>query len=110
MAALSTIALVGGVAALSAGGSIYQGEQQRKAASKSLKQQEQAQAEARTAALREQRIGEERINAANARKADPSAILAMQQAAMGGSPTMLSSATGVDARKLKLGQTGPLGV
>jgi len=90
---------------------IYSGEKARKQQGEALQQQRQAQAEAKTAAEKQQQTAEQNVNRANAKQPDAGAILsAATQAAKGGpAGTMLTGPTGVNAADLSLGKSTLLG-
>jgi hypothetical protein len=91
-----------GIAALSAGYGIYSGERASDVAKKNLRRQTQAQNDAKSAAMAEQRKADEAYRTANKAAPDVSSILAFEEQAggRGVSSTMLSG--GVDRKKLKL--------
>lgn len=116
MSGAVTVAAVATVAAV--GASIYQGEQQRKAASKAADQAEkqanqQADAAAKQAdaAAKQARQAEEATNRANQKKPDVSGILSAAQQAgkAGASGTMLTGPQGIDPDALQLGKNTLLG-
>lgn len=90
--------------AVATGYTIYSGE-------RSAKMQEEAQKDAKRAALAQERKADEAMNAANRKQPDTMAILsAAQQAAKGGpSGTMLTGPAGVSPNALQLGKTSLLG-
>lgn len=90
---------------------IYSGEKAREQQGEALSQQRQAQAEAKTAAEKQQQTAEQNVNRANAKQPDAGAILsAATQAAKGGpAGTMLTGPTGVNAADLSLGKSTLLG-
>ena len=106
MAALSTIALIAGAAALAAGTghSIYEGE---RAAGEQEKAQRLSMAETQKTA----RAADEATNRANQKRPNANAILAAaQQAAKGGmGGTLLTGPQGVNTGELSLGKSTLLG-
>lgn len=106
MAALSTIALIAGAAALAAGTgySIYEGE---RAAGAQEKAQRMSMAETQKTA----RAADEATNRANQKRPNANAILAAaQQAAKGGmGGTLLTGPQGVNTGELSLGKSTLLG-
>lgn len=84
-----TIAAAGIIAAISAGVGVHQGEQSARAGRRNLRQQQRAQSDAQTAALRQRRESEQAFNKANRRKPDITSILAAAQeggSGIGGNP------------------------
>lgn len=79
----------------SIGASIWQGEQQRKAAKENLNRQEQAQKDAAAATAAAQRKAAMEAKKAAAKKPDVTGLLAQAQAIKGPSATMLTKATGI---------------
>ena len=106
MAALSTIALIAGAAALAAGTgySIYEGERTAGA-------QEKAQRMSMAETQKTARAADEATNRANQKKPNANAILAAaQQAAKGGmGGTLLTGPQGVNTGELSLGKSTLLG-
>ena len=106
MAALSTIALIAGAAALAAGTgySIYEGERTAGA-------QEKAQRLSMAEAQKTARAADEATNRANQKRPNANAILAAaQQAAKGGmGGTLLTGPQGVNTGELSLGKSTLLG-
>ena len=106
MAALSTIALIAGAAALAAGTgySMYQGE-------RSANMQEDSQRLSMAQAKQTAQSAEEATNRANQKRPNANAILAAaQQAAKGGmGGTLLTGPQGVNTGELSLGKSTLLG-
>ena len=106
MAALSTIALIAGAAALAAGTgySIYEGERTAGA-------QEKAQRMSMAETQKTARAADEATNRANQKRPNANAILAAaQQAAKGGmGGTLLTGPQGVNTGELSLGKSTLLG-
>ena len=106
MAALSTIALIAGAAALAAGTgySIYEGERTAGA-------QEKAQRLSMAETQKTARAADEATNRANQKRPNANAILAAaQQAAKGGmGGTLLTGPQGVNTGELSLGKSTLLG-
>ena len=98
-------------AATTAAYTIYSGEQAAKKQDEALQQQRQAQAEAKTAAEKQQSIAEQNVNRANSKTPDASAIMsAASQASKGGAAgTMLTGPQGVNTADLNLGKSTLLG-
>lgn len=84
--------------------SIYNGQEQKKAASS-------AQSQARDAALKQEQSADEANNRANQKRPDTAGALAaaQQSGKAGASGTMLTGAQGVDPTALQLGKTTLLG-
>ena len=91
-------------AAIGAGASLIQGQQQKKAASK-------ANRAATENALRQEKSADEAMNKANQKRADQGSLLRDAQAAskMGASGTMLTGSQGIDPNALNLGKNTLLG-
>ena len=91
--------------------SIYAGERAADKQQEALSQQRTAQAEAKTAAEKQQQTSEQAVNRANAKSPDAGAIMsAATQAAKGGpAGTMLTGPQGVNTADLNLGKTTLLG-
>lgn len=91
MAAIPLIPLIA-AAAISGGAAVYQGEQQRKAAKRSLAAQDRAQKEAQSAAIAQRRENEMALNKANQKQPDLLGLLEAEQAAAkaGAASTMLT--------------------
>ena len=96
-------------AAIGAGYSIYSGERSQDMQQRSLRRQNQAQAEAQNAALSQQRKAEEANRAANQQAPDIASLLAFEQQPGGLSSTMLTGAGGIDRSQLRLGRPSLLG-
>ena len=106
MAALSTIALIAGAAALAAGTgySMYQGE-------RSANMQDDAQRQSMAQAKQTAQSAEEATNRANQKRPNANAILAAaQQAAKGGmGGTLLTGPQGANLGEMSLGKSTLLG-
>lgn len=96
--------IAAGVTLLTAGVSLYNGEEQRKAQSRALAQQVKAAKEAQLAS-------DEANNKANARSPDIAGLLSANvlAAANGQAGTMLTGPGGIDNSKLTLGKNDLLG-
>lgn len=95
---------MGITAAIVAGASAYNANQQKQ-------QMKGAQYQAQQAALKQQKQAEEQLNAANKKKPDTMALLdsATQQGRAGQSGTMLTGPQGIDLNALSLGKNTLLG-
>jgi len=93
-----------GAALIGAGTSVYQGQQQKKAANK-------VNAQAQQNAIKQEQAADQATNRANQKRANPTAALdAAAQAGKGGaSGTMLTGPSGIDPNALTLGKTTLLG-
>lgn len=93
------------------GTSIYQGQEQRMAQKRSLKEQRKAQAEATTMQQRQQRQSEEAMARANMQEPDiEERMRAAQEASQqGAASTMLTGAGGVQQPSSMLGRSTLLG-
>lgn len=109
--AATAVYVAAAVAAVGTAYSIYNGERQAGKQEEALTQQRQAQAEAKTAAEKQQSTAEQNVNRANAKQPDAGAILsAAGQAAKGGpAGTMLTGPQGVNPNDLALGKSTLLG-
>ncbi len=98
-------------AATTAAYTIYSGERAADKQNEALQQQRQAQAEAKTAAEKQQATAEQNVNKANSKTPDAGAIMsAASQAAKGGpAGTMLTGPQGVNTADLNLGKSTLLG-
>jgi len=107
-AALTVMAVA---AATTAAYTIYSGEEQSKKQDEALQQQKTAQAEAKTAAEKQQATAEQNVNRANAKQPDAGAILSQASQAAKGGPagTMLTGPMGVNQADLNLGKSTLLG-
>lgn len=99
------------VAGIGTGVAAYQGEQQKKAAKRSLTAQQKAQEEATAAALRQERRNSMDEAKANQRTPDSRAILEgfSSRLSTGGQQNMVTGPGGVDMAKLRLGRPTLLG-
>ena len=90
---------------------IYAGEEQSRKQGEALSQQRQAQADAKTAADKQQQTSEQNTNKANAKQPDVSALLTAAENASkkGTTSTMLTGPMGVNTADLALGKTTLLG-
>lgn len=109
--AITAMQVVAAAAVASTAYSIYSGEKAAGKQEEALNQQRQAQAEAKTAAEKQQQTAEQNVNRANSKSPDAGAILsAASQAAKGGpAGTMLTGTQGVNAADLNLGKSTLLG-
>lgn len=91
-------------AAIGAGVSLYQGQQQKRAAN-------DAAAQAQANAAKQEKAAEEATNRANQKKADPTSLLSAAQSAnqLGAGSTMLTGTQGVNNNSLNLGKNTLLG-
>ena len=91
--------------------SIYSGEKQAEKQQEALNQQRAAQADAKTAAEKQQATAEQNVNRANAKQPDAGAILSQASQAAKGGPagTMLTGPSGVNQADLNLGKSTLLG-
>lgn len=91
--------------------SIYSGERAAEKQQEALGQQRTAQAEAKTAAEKQQATAEQNVNRANAKQPDAGAILSQASQAAKGGPagTMLTGPMGVNTADLNLGKSTLLG-
>jgi uncharacterized protein HemX len=107
-AALTVMAVA---AATTAAYTVYSGEKAADKQKEALDQQRSAQAEAKTAAEKQQATSEQNVNRANSKQPDAGAILsAAGQAAKGGpAGTMLTGPSGVNQADLNLGKSTLLG-
>lgn len=98
-------------AAVGTGYSIYQGEKAASQQEEALRQQQQAQTEAKAQATSQERRSQQAYNAANRKSPDVGSIMAgaEQAAKSGGAGTMLTGPTGVDPNQLALGKNTLLG-
>ena len=105
----ATWAMIGAVAG--AGVSLYNGQQAAAGQKKALDMQNQANADAKSAALKQEQAAEESNNKANQKSADTKSILEAAGASgkAGVSSTMLTGPSGVDLEKLQLGKNTLLG-
>lgn len=111
ISATTATLIAAGVAAGSAGYSIYNGQQQEGQQKKALASQNKAQQQAQASALSTERQGAVAENAANQQKPNLSAILARaaQMGNNGISSTMLTGPAGVPGANLNLGKQTLLG-
>lgn len=100
------VSAVTAVAALGYG--IYQGEEQKSQAKKSLRNQATAQRQAESAAISQARKADEATRRANQKQPDPTALLAGAQSRTR-APSLLTGPSGVDPSLLTLGQPKLLG-
>lgn len=107
----TAMAVLATAAVASTAYTVYSGERAAEKQGEALNQQRQAQAEAKSAAEKQQASSEQNINRANAKSPDTGAILsAATQAAKGGAAgTMLTGPTGVNTADLNLGKSTLLG-
>jgi L-serine deaminase len=98
-------------AAVSAGVSYQNGQEQKKAQSNALNQQRQAQSAAEKQAKEQADLADQQLNKTNPKRPDTTALLSSaEQAAKGGqSGTMLTGPTGIDPGALALGKSTLLG-
>jgi type II secretory pathway pseudopilin PulG len=91
--------------------SIYSGERAAEKQQEALGQQRTAQAEAKTAAEKQQATAEQNVNRANAKQPDAGAILSQASQAAKGGPagTMLTGPMGINTADLNLGKSTLLG-
>ena len=91
--------------------SLYSGERAAEKQQEALGQQRTAQAEAKTAAEKQQATAEQNVNRANAKQPDAGAILSQASQAAKGGPagTMLTGPMGVNTADLNLGKSTLLG-
>jgi uncharacterized protein HemX len=110
-AAATALTVAAAAAVVGTGYSIYNGEQQRKAQGEANKQAERAAQDAKANAEKTQKMQEQEINRANAKRPDTNAMLAAnEQSAKGGaSGTMLTGPQGVDPNSLALSKNTLLG-
>ena len=109
--AATAVYVAAAVAAVGTAYSIYNGERTAEKQSEALTQQRQAQAEAKTAAEKQQSTSEQNVNRANAKSPDAGAILSQASQAAKGGPagTMLTGPQGVNPNELALGKSTLLG-
>lgn len=93
------------------GNSIYQGEQERVAAKRSLQAQEKAQSASLSAAIRQDRLAAQAQRDAQDKTPNVDAILGAEygKAKTGMAGTLLSGPFGVEQARLRLGRPGLLG-
>ena len=104
MSGATTGAIIAGAAVAGTAYSIYSGE-------RSAKAQRKAQADAKQAALKQEKLADQAVNAANKKAPNTNAMLdrAANIGKSGPAGTMLTGNTGVDYSKLNLGRNTLLG-
>ena len=109
--AISATTVLAAAAVAGTAYSIYAGEKAQEKQGEALNQQRQAQAEAKTAAEKQQSTAEQNVNRANAKQPDAGAILSQASQAAKGGPagTMLTGPMGVNTADLNLGKSTLLG-
>jgi hypothetical protein len=88
---------------------VAQGERAASNQRASLRRQQQTQAEAQAAAIRQSRLSQEAIAQSEAEQPDVSSLLGQALKPPGAGTSLLSQSGGLDPSKLKLGRSSLLG-